>query len=74
MTSHSNMYKTIEEEGGIQKHIENMGLDFWLFARLHQAGLSNNAIGRALRKPPINGRTIGIWRSKLDASDVSEDN
>lgn len=53
--------KTIDDEGGIEAHIKAAGIDWELFKKLDDAGLSNSAIGKLFGK----GRdTIRRWREK----------
>lgn len=60
---------TIEMEGGIKAHIQNLGISWGLFVRLDDKKYPNTVIGRELaedigREKPFDGRTIGDWRKR----------
>lgn len=60
---------TIEEEGGLQAHVEKRGIDFKLFKRLIKQRLPDATIGKAIAPnpdKPIVGRTIKNWRIRLE--------
>lgn len=60
---------TIEAEGGIKAHIQNLGISWALFVRLDDKRYPNTLIGRELaedigRDKPFDGRTIADWRRR----------